>query len=65
MKLGVDTGFYKVGLYNGTKLTAKTLTKISGTSLLKIFKMLAVHMAELPTIPPDSCLPLSHEINQP
>jgi len=65
--LGVDTGFYKVGwLYNGSKLTAKTLNKdirhISAEDLQGIEAV--VHMAELSNDPTGQLSPtITFEIN--
>ncbi|WP_088242531.1 NAD-dependent epimerase/dehydratase family protein [Calothrix rhizosoleniae] len=65
--LGVDTGFYKVGwLYNGTKVTAKTLTKdirhICAADLQDVEAI--VHMAELSNDPTGQLAPqITYEIN--
>ncbi len=65
--LGVDTGFYKVGwLYNGTEMTAKTLTKdirnISAEDLQGIDAI--VHMAELSNDPTGQLSPtITYDIN--
>jgi nucleoside-diphosphate-sugar epimerase len=65
--LGVDTGFYKVGwLYNGTDVTAKTLTKdirnITHEDLEGIEAI--VHMAELSNDPTGQLSPtITYDIN--
>ncbi len=65
--IGVDTGFYKVGwLYNGTKVTAKTLTKdirhICAADLQDVEAI--VHMAELSNDPTGQLAPqITYEIN--
>jgi nucleoside-diphosphate-sugar epimerase len=65
--LGVDTGFYKVGwLYNGTNVTAKTLTKdirhITHEDLEGIEAI--VHMAELSNDPTGQLSPtITYDIN--
>jgi nucleoside-diphosphate-sugar epimerase len=65
--IGVDTGFYKVGwLYNGTQVTAKTLTKdirhISVEDLQGVDAI--VHMAELSNDPTGQLAPhITYEIN--
>jgi nucleoside-diphosphate-sugar epimerase len=65
--LGVDTGFYKVGwLYNGTEMTAKTLTKdirnISAEDLQGVDAI--VHMAELSNDPTGQLSPtITYDIN--
>jgi nucleoside-diphosphate-sugar epimerase len=65
--IGVDTGFYKVGwLYNGTKLTAKTLNKdirhISVEDLQGVEAV--VHMAELSNDPAGQLYPtITYDIN--
>jgi nucleoside-diphosphate-sugar epimerase len=65
--IGVDTGFYKVGwLYNGTKLTAKTLNKdirhITTEDLQDVEAV--VHMAELSNDPTGQLSPtITYEIN--
>ncbi|HEY9603805.1 MAG TPA: SDR family oxidoreductase [Allocoleopsis sp.] len=65
--LGVDTGFYKVGwLYNGTNVTAKTLTKdirhITPEDLEGIEAI--VHMAELSNDPTGQLSPtITYDIN--
>ena len=65
--IGVDTGFYKVGwLYNGTQVTAKTLTKdirqICAEDLQGVEAI--VHMAELSNDPTGQLAPqITYEIN--
>jgi len=65
--IGVDTGFYKVGwLYNGTQVTAKTLTKdirhICAADLQGVEAI--VHMAELSNDPTGQLAPqITYEIN--
>ena len=65
--IGVDTGFYKVGwLYNGTKLTPKTLNKdirhLKAQDLEGIDAV--VHMAELSNDPTGKLAPhITYEIN--
>ncbi len=65
--LGVDTGYYKVGwLYNGTSVTAKTLTKdirhISPEDLQGVDAV--VHMAELSNDPAGQLSPtITYDIN--
>ncbi len=65
--LGVDTGFYKVGwLYNGTEMTAKTLTKdirnISAEDVQEVDAI--VHMAELSNDPTGQLSPtITYDIN--
>jgi nucleoside-diphosphate-sugar epimerase len=65
--LGVDTGFYKVGwLYNGTDVTAKTLTKdirnITHEDLEGVEAI--VHMAELSNDPTGQLSPtITYDIN--
>lgn len=65
--IGVDTGFYKVGwLYNGTQVTAKTLTKdirhITVDDLQGVDAI--VHMAELSNDPTGQLAPhITYEIN--
>jgi nucleoside-diphosphate-sugar epimerase len=65
--LGVDTGFYKVGwLYNGTDITAKTLTKdirnITHEDLEGVEAI--VHMAELSNDPTGQLSPtITYDIN--
>ncbi|BAZ24109.1 3-beta hydroxysteroid dehydrogenase/isomerase [Kalymmatonema gypsitolerans NIES-4073] len=65
--IGVDTGFYKVGwLYNGTQVTAKTLTKdirhITVEDLQGVDAI--VHMAELSNDPTGQLAPhITYEIN--
>jgi nucleoside-diphosphate-sugar epimerase len=65
--IGVDTGFYKVGwLYNGTQVTAKTLTKdirhITVEDLEGVDAI--VHMAELSNDPTGQLAPhITYEIN--
>jgi nucleoside-diphosphate-sugar epimerase len=65
--LGVDTGFYKVGwLYNGTEMTAKTLTKdirnISAEDVQGVDAI--VHMAELSNDPTGQLSPtITYDIN--
>lgn len=65
--IGVDTGFYKVGwLYNGTQVTAKTLTKdirhITVEDLDGVDAI--VHMAELSNDPTGQLAPhITYEIN--
>ncbi len=65
--IGVDTGFYKVGwLYNGTAMTAKTLTKdirhICAEDLQGVEAI--VHMAELSNDPAGQLAPqITYEIN--
>ena len=65
--IGVDTGFYKVGwLYNGTNVTAKTLTKdirnITHEDLEGIEAI--VHMAELSNDPTGQLSPtITYDIN--
>jgi nucleoside-diphosphate-sugar epimerase len=65
--LAVDTGFYKVGwLYNGTQLTAKTLTKdirhIDIDDLQGVDAI--VHMAELSNDPTGQLAPnITYDIN--
>ncbi|HEY9727665.1 MAG TPA: SDR family oxidoreductase [Chroococcales cyanobacterium] len=65
--IGVDTGFYKVGwLYNGTNVTAKTLTKdirhITPEDLEGIEAI--VHMAELSNDPTGQLSPtITYDIN--
>ncbi|MDJ0677804.1 MAG: SDR family oxidoreductase [Calothrix sp. MO_167.B42] len=65
--IGVDTGFYKVGwLYNGTQVTAKTLTKdirhICAADLQGVEAI--VHMAELSNDPAGQLAPqITYEIN--
>lgn len=65
--IGVDTGFYKSGwLYNGTTLTAKTLTKdirnITKEDLQGVEAI--VHMAELSNDPTGQLAPnITYEIN--
>ncbi|WP_017316837.1 NAD-dependent epimerase/dehydratase family protein [Mastigocladopsis repens] len=65
--IGVDTGFYKVGwLYNGTQVTAKTLTKdirhITSEDLQGVDAI--VHMAELSNDPTGQLAPhITYEIN--
>jgi nucleoside-diphosphate-sugar epimerase len=65
--IGVDTGFYKVGwLYNGTQVTAKTLSKdirhITPEDLQGIDAI--VHMAELSNDPTGQLAPhITYEIN--
>lgn len=65
--LGVDTGYYKVGwLYNGTTVTAKTLTKDIrqiGTEDLQGVDAI-VHMAELSNDPTGQLAPnITYDIN--
>ena len=65
--IGVDTGFYKDGwLYNGTKLTAKTLTKdirhVTQADLQGVDAI--VHMAELSNDPTGELSPnITYDIN--
>ena len=65
--IGVDTGFYKVGwLYNGTEVTAKTLTKdirnITREDLEGVEAI--VHMAELSNDPTGQLSPtITYDIN--
>ncbi|MDZ8090914.1 MAG: SDR family oxidoreductase [Nostoc sp. DedQUE05] len=65
--IGLDTGFYKVGwLYNGTKLTAKTLNKdirhITADDLQGVEAV--VHMAELSNDPLGQLAPdITYDIN--
>ncbi len=65
--IGVDTGFYKVGwLYNGTPVTAKTLTKdirnITPEDLQGVNAV--VHMAELSNDPAGQLSPtITYDIN--
>ncbi len=65
--LGVDTGYYKVGwLYNGTTVTAKTLTKdirhITTEDLAGVDAI--VHMAELSNDPTGQLSPtITYDIN--
>src|SRR5919199_622066 len=65
--IGVDTGFYKVGwLYNGTNVTAKTLTKdirnITAEDLEGVEAI--VHMAELSNDPTGQLSPtITYDIN--
>lgn len=65
--LGVDTGYYKVGwLYNGTNVTAKTLTKdirnITPEDLEGVEAI--VHMAELSNDPTGQLSPtITYDIN--
>ena len=65
--IGVDTGFYKVGwLYNGTEVTAKTLTKdirnITHEDLEGVEAI--VHMAELSNDPTGQLSPtITYDIN--
>lgn len=65
--IGVDTGYYKVGwLYNGTEVTAKTLTKdirnITHEDLEGIEAI--VHMAELSNDPTGQLSPtITYDIN--
>ncbi|MEH2044510.1 NAD-dependent epimerase/dehydratase family protein [Nostoc sp.] len=65
--IGLDTGFYKVGwLYNGTKLTAKTLNKdirhITTEDLQGVEAI--VHMAELSNDPLGQLAPdITYDIN--
>jgi nucleoside-diphosphate-sugar epimerase len=65
--VGVDTGYYKVGwLYNGTSVTAKTLTKdirhISPEDLQGVDAV--VHMAELSNDPAGQLSPtITYDIN--
>ncbi len=65
--IGVDTGYYKVGwLYNGTSVTAKTLTKdIRHISLEDLQGVDAVvHMAELSNDPAGQLSPtITYDIN--
>jgi nucleoside-diphosphate-sugar epimerase len=65
--IGVDTGFYKVGwLYNGTRVTAKTLNKdIRHITLEDLQGVEAVvHMAELSNDPTGQLSPtITYEIN--
>ncbi|MHC5733150.1 MAG: NAD-dependent epimerase/dehydratase family protein, partial [Nostoc sp.] len=65
--IGLDTGFYKVGwLYNGTKVTAKTLNKdirhITTEDLQGVEAV--VHMAELSNDPLGQLAPdITYDIN--
>jgi nucleoside-diphosphate-sugar epimerase len=65
--IGVDTGYYKVGwLYNGTEVTAKTLTKdirnITREDLEGVEAI--VHMAELSNDPTGQLSPtITYDIN--
>ncbi|MCV3212999.1 SDR family oxidoreductase [Plectonema radiosum NIES-515] len=65
--IGVDTGYYKVGwLYNGTEVTAKTLTKdirnITAEDLQGVEAI--VHMAELSNDPTGQLSPtITYDIN--
>lgn len=65
--IGVDTGYYKVGwLYNGTAVTAKTLTKdirhITAADLQGVDAV--VHMAELSNDPAGQLSPtITYDIN--
>ncbi|WP_445629175.1 NAD-dependent epimerase/dehydratase family protein [Nostoc sp. DSM 114167] len=65
--IGLDTGFYKVGwLYNGTKLTAKTLNKdIRHITIEDLQGVEAiVHMAELSNDPLGQLAPdITYDIN--
>lgn len=65
--IGVDTGFYKIGwLYNGTNITAKTLTKdIRHIELEDLEGVEAiVHMAELSNDPTGQLAPnITYDIN--